>query len=94
MLDPAEETLPYSGRKEFQEIGGDLRLTIGRTENLREPYQQRMQAHRTELRELARRLGWTLTIHHTDHSPQTALLALYGLLSGHLSQAAATAING
>jgi uncharacterized protein (DUF58 family) len=94
VLDPAEETLPYAGRKEFQEMGGDLRLTIGRTENLREAYQHRIRAHRAELQELARRLGWTLTIHHTDHSPQTALLALYGLLSGHLSQAAATAING
>ncbi len=94
VLDPAEETLPYAGRKEFEEIGGSLRLTIGRIENLRGDYQKRMSDHRNELRELARRLGWTLTVHHTDHSPQTALLALYGLLSGHLSQAAATAING
>ena len=94
VLDPAEETLPYVGRKEFQEMAGNLRLTIGRTENLRRDYQDRMAAHRTELRELVRRLGWTLTVHHTDHSPQTALLALYGLLSGHMTRAATTAING
>lgn len=94
VMDPAEETLPYSGRKEFKEIGGDLKLTIGRTENLRDNYRKRIAAHRTELRELVRRLGWTLTIHHTDHSPQTALLALYGLLSGHMTHAAERAING
>lgn len=94
VLDPAEETLPYVGRKEFQEMAGDLRLTIGRTENLRGDYQARMAAHRVELRELVRRLGWTLTVHHTDHSPQTALLALYGLLSGHMTHAAEQAING
>jgi len=94
VLDPAEETLPYEGRKEFQEIGGSLRLTIGRTENLRASYRKRVDQHRGELLELARRLGWTLTTHHTDHSPQTALLALYGLLSGHMSNAAASAING
>lgn len=94
VLDPAEETLPYVGRKEFQEMAGNLKLTVGRAENLRHDYQDRMAAHRVELRELVRRLGWTLTVHHTDHSPQTALLALYGLLSGHMSRAATTAING
>ena len=94
VLDPAEETLPYTGRKEFQEMRGDMRLTVGRAENLRPDYQRRIEAHRIELRELVRRLGWTLTVHHTDHSPQTALLALYGLLSGHMTNAAATAING
>ena len=94
VMDPAEETLPYAGRKEFQEMAGDLRLTIGRAENLRGDYQARVAAHRIELRELVRRLGWTLTVHHTDHSPQTALLALYGLLSGHMTHAAERAING
>jgi len=94
VLDPAEETLPYAGRKEFQEMTGNLKLTVGRAENLRRDYQNRMAAHRIELRELVRRLGWTLTVHHTDHSPQTALLALYGLLSGHMTRAATTAING
>ena len=94
VLDPAEETLPYTGRKEFQEMRGDMRLTVGRAENLRPDYQRRIEAHRDELRELVRRLGWTLTVHHTDHSPQTALLALYGLLSGHMTNAAATASNG
>ncbi len=94
VLDPAEETLPYVGRKEFKEMAGALKLTIGRTENLRSDYQKRIAAHRVELRELARRLGWTLTVHHTDHPPQTALLALYGLLSGHMTHAAERAING
>lgn len=94
VVDPAEETLPYSGRKEFQEMVGNLKLTIGRAENLRSDYQSRVAAHRAELRELVRRLGWTLTVHHTDHSPQTALLALYGLLSGHMTHAAERAING
>ena len=94
IVDPAEETLPYTGRKEFQEMVGNLKLTIGRAENLRTDYQSRVAAHRAELRELVRRLGWTLTVHHTDHSPQTALLALYGLLSGHMTHAAERAING
>lgn len=94
IMDPAEETLPYAGRKEFQEIAGSLRLTVGRAENLRPDYQKRVREHRLQLRELTRRLGWTLTVHHTDHSPQTALLALHGLLSGHMNHAAEIASNG
>ncbi|MGI9414800.1 MAG: DUF58 domain-containing protein, partial [Hyphomicrobiales bacterium] len=62
VLDPAEETLPYVGRKEFQEMRGNLRLTVGRAENLRGDYQKRIAEHRVELRELVRRLGWTLTV--------------------------------
>lgn len=82
VLDPAEETLPYRGRKEFAELGGPLKLMIGRTESLRGAYRERLAAHRASLRELARRLGWSFTVHHTDQPPQRPLLTLYGLLSG------------
>mgnify|MGYP000551380317 CR=1 FL=1 len=82
VLDPAEETLPYEGRKEFAEMGGPLKLMIGRTESLRGAYRQRLAAHRDALKELARRLGWSFTVHHTDQPPQRALLTLYGLMSG------------
>lgn len=82
ILDPAEEDLPYTGRKEFAEIGGTLQVMIGRVESVRETYQARMQAHRRRVEELAQRLGWTFGVHRTDQSPQTALLALYTLLSG------------
>ncbi len=83
ILDPAEETFPYTGRTEFESVTGGLRLTVGRAESLRENYRKRILEHNEQLRELARRLGWSFTTHHTDQSPQTVLLALNGLMSGH-----------
>jgi uncharacterized protein (DUF58 family) len=85
VLDPAEETLPYEGRKEFVEMRGPLKLTIGRVESLRDAYQQKIEDHRAELAELAKRMGWTFSVHHTDTPPHRALLALYGMLSGNFA---------
>jgi len=89
VFDPAEETLPYTGRKEFEETGGGpLRFIVGRTESVREAYRARIAEHRQALRELAQRLGWSFTLHHTDQPAQQAILPLYGLLAGNLSRRA------
>jgi uncharacterized protein (DUF58 family) len=80
VLDPAEETLPYQGRTEFLEFAGAGRLMAGRAESLRERYQARLSEQREGLRDLARRLGWSFTVHSTGRPPQHVLLALYGLL--------------
>ena len=82
VLDPAEETFPYHGRTEFLEFAGARRLLAGRAETLSEAYQERLKLHRAALRDLARRLGWSFTIHSTGRPPQQALLALYALLVG------------
>lgn len=82
VLDPAEETLPYQGRTEFVEFGGRQKFLAGKAELLRSDYQSRLQRHRDGLRELARRLGWSFTLHLTDRPPSQALLSLYGLLGG------------
>ncbi len=83
VLDPAEEAFLYTGRTEFESVTGGLRLTVGRAESLRDDYRKRLTEHNDRLRELARRLGWSFTTHHTDQSPHTVLLALNGLMSGH-----------
>ncbi|MGE0211280.1 MAG: DUF58 domain-containing protein [Parvibaculaceae bacterium] len=82
VLDPAEETLPYQGRTEFIEFKGSQRFLAGKAELLRKDYQTRLHRHRDSLRELARRLGWSFTLHLTDRPPSQALLSLYGLLAG------------
>ncbi len=82
ILDPAEEVFPYQGRHEFTEISGKGRFIVGRAEGLASAYRAKLEDHRAELRQLARRLGWTFTLHHTDHAPSQALLALYSLIVG------------
>lgn len=80
IADPAEETLPWSGRVEFQEMSGAGRLTFGHAESLRQAYVQKRAAHRAGLRDLTRRLGWSHTLHRTDQPASALMLALHDLL--------------
>lgn len=82
VVDPAEETLPYAGRVEFQEMAGPLKFLSSKTETLRSAYAAKLEAHREHLRDLCRRIGWTFTIHRTDESPAKLLMLLHALISG------------
>lgn len=82
VLDPAEETLPYTGRTEFLSSSGRERWVTDRVENIREEYRRRLQAHRAEVAELAHRYGWTFMVHHTDRPASEPLLSLLMRLQG------------
>ena len=81
LLDPAEETLPFSGRIRFEGLEAEGTHLINRAEQVREQYMQRLATRRDRLRDLCRPRGWSFTLHHTDRPPQAALLALYGLMA-------------
>jgi len=82
VLDPAEVDLPYTGRVRFRapDAAGPI-ATIGRTEDIRTAYAERLARHQAQLVALchAARLGCSL--HRTDHSPAAALLSLYMALA-------------
>lgn len=82
VLDPAEETLPYDGRAEFIGPEDGAHWVADRVESLRDRYQAKLKAHREELAEVARRLGWTFLVHHTDRPAAEPLLALAMRLRG------------
>jgi uncharacterized protein (DUF58 family) len=77
IVDPAEETFPYSGRIEFTEPEGFGEITAGRAENWRADYEARLKRHRDEIRAEAGKLGWSFTIHRTDRSANELLMALH-----------------
>ena len=81
VLDPAEETLPFSGRVRFDGMEDEGDVLIGRVESMRDDYLQAFNRHNQGLEALAKSFGWSYAIHHTDHSPETPLLALYLVLS-------------
>lgn len=81
VTDPAEETLPYYGRTEFIEMMTGDKLVAGRAETLKQDYIAALARHREGLRQLARQLGWTFIVHHTDQSPHPLLISLYARLS-------------
>ena len=100
VMDPAEETLPYEGRAEFlgPEVAGE-RWIVDRVETMRGDYIARLAAHRDGLADIARRLGWSLLVHHTDRPPHELLLSLIMRLGGQtgsyrMSTPAATAAAG
>jgi uncharacterized protein (DUF58 family) len=77
IVDPIEETFPFSGRIEFFEPEDGGEITAGRAENWRADYHARLARHRAEIRAEADRLGWSFTIHRTDRSANELLLALH-----------------
>ena len=86
VVDPAEETLPYAGRVEFQEMAGPLKFLSAKTETLREAYAAKLETHRNALRDLCRRIGWTFTIHRTDETPTRLLMMLHAQISGAIAR--------
>jgi uncharacterized protein (DUF58 family) len=82
ILDPAEETFPYEGRTEFLSPAGEDRWIIDRAQSLRGRYRQRFEAHRDEIAAVAKRLGWSFLVHHTDRPASEPLLTLIMRLQG------------
>src|SRR5262249_32406891 len=66
IVDPAEETFPYSGRVEFIEPEGAGSITAGRAEAWKREYETRVARHRAGIRAETDKLGWSFTIHRTD----------------------------
>ncbi len=81
IVDPAEETFPYSGRVEFIEPEGAGSITAGRAEAWKADYEARIARHRAEIRAETDKLGWTFAIHRTDHPATELLLALHARMS-------------
>src|SRR4029078_11425643 len=77
IVDPAEETFPYSGRIEFTEPEGFGEITAGRAENWRADYEARLKRHRDEIRTETAKLGWRFHIHRTDRPANDLLMALH-----------------
>jgi uncharacterized protein (DUF58 family) len=82
VVDPAEETLPYAGRVEFQEMAGPLKFTSSKTETLRSAYAEKLALHRAALQQLCRSIGWTFTIHRTDEPAARLLFQIHNLIGG------------
>ncbi|CCD99296.1 conserved hypothetical protein [Bradyrhizobium sp. STM 3809] len=85
VVDPAEETFPYSGRVEFVEPeGGDV-ITAGRAESWAQDYVARVALHRDQIRAETGKLDWLFTTHTTSRSAAELLLFLHaGMTTGKL----------
>ena len=81
VMDPAEEALPFEGRFRFEGMEDEGGVLIGRSESVRDEYQEVLELHNQGLKALCASAGWSFAHHRTDHAPEPALLALFMLLS-------------
>ena len=77
IVDPAEETFPYSGRIEFVEPEGGGVITAGRAESWASDYVARVALHRDEIRAETNKLDWLFSTHTTSRSAAELLLFLH-----------------
>ena len=81
ILDPAEESLPFSGRVRFDGLEGEEPWLVSRVEGVRDDYVARLARQREGLAAIASRIGWTFASHRSDTSPEAALIRLYAAMS-------------
>jgi uncharacterized protein (DUF58 family) len=77
VVDPAEETFPFSGRIEFVEPEGFGVITAGRAERWADDYVARVALHRDQIRDETNKLDWLFTTHTTSRSAAELLLFLH-----------------
>jgi uncharacterized protein (DUF58 family) len=87
IVDPAEESFPYSGRVEFIEPEGAGSITAGRAETWRNDYQGMVTRHRAQIRAETDRLGWSFAVHRTDRPASELLLVLHLRMGTYLQTA-------
>ena len=81
VTDPAEESLPYSGRMDFLGLDVRERFKAGKAQSLRDAYVKAFQNQRAEVQSIARKLGFSFHLHHTDQSLSATVLRLYQRMS-------------
>lgn len=81
VVDPAEESFPYSGRIEFVEPEAGSAITAGRAETWAGDYVSRVALHRDQIRAAAGRRGWLFSTHTTTRSAAELLLFLHGSMT-------------
>ena len=83
IIDPAEESFPFSGRVEFKDVQHQERVLIENAGDLRDRYKEAFKKRKADLAGVCRRLNWGHLIHHTDRSARSGLLNIHGFLSSH-----------
>jgi uncharacterized protein (DUF58 family) len=81
IVDPVEETFPFQGQAVLHDLEDGVSLRIGDAVSWGKAYRNRIEQHRGELQDLARRRGWTLTIHRTDRPASEAALRILTLVA-------------
>lgn len=82
VCDPAEETLPFSGRVRFQDTEHTgLSQMVPEVAAIRDAYQARFRQHRDDIAAAVRGWGWHFVPTRTDIKPEEVLTQLHHIMS-------------
>lgn len=81
IVDPVEETFPFAGQAVLHDLEAGISLRVGDAAAWGGTYRDRMARHRGALTDLARRRGWSMTIHRTDRPASEVALRLVTLVA-------------
>jgi uncharacterized protein (DUF58 family) len=93
IVDPAEETFPYSGRIEFVDPEGGGVITAGRAESWAGDYVARVALHRDQIRNETDKLDWLFSTHTTSRSAAELLLFLHAGMMASKASARTTTVK-
>lgn len=80
VLDPAEAEFPFSGRRIFESMSGNVSHETLRAGNLKDRYLARLAERQDTMAALARRTGWQFMTHRTDRPATEALHVIWSAL--------------
>jgi uncharacterized protein (DUF58 family) len=81
ILDPAERTLPFSGRVIFEDMAHGKHHHVMQVSAVRAAYRERMEAHVKAVTALCRRRQWRWLLHETDKPVSKTLAEAWMMLS-------------
>ena len=81
LLDPIEETFPFTGPTRFEDPENGDELKAGRAQTWQQEYLLRLAAHKDQITSMARKFGWSYTLHHTDRPAVEPLMLLHSRLA-------------
>lgn len=73
LTDPEEESPTFHGRVQISGLENEKSVLLPQAQSVRPLYQERFEAHKARLQDLAKSVGWTY-IHHVTNTPPTATL--------------------
>lgn len=81
IADPAEITLPYSGRTTFHDMHGNPVISFKQVQNIRGDYQKAFAQHQKTLKEIAAQTGLRYLFCSSDAAPADVIARTYQVLS-------------
>lgn len=94
VVDPVEETFPFAGQAVLHDLEDGIELRVGDAGAWGATYRERIASHRAALENLARRRGWTLTVHHTSRPATEPALRVLTLVTAARDHATNLALPG